>query len=95
MDRGLTGSILLGSGVISHILARWANQEAFSSSLFLTLLIGGMVLTGIILLSLDLWEELQVIENLDRRERVIIGVSLGILLLLGLLFIFGLPILGF
>lgn len=96
MDRALTGSILLGSGVISHILARWANQVAFSSSLILTVLIGGMIVTGIALLALDLWRESQDIrENLSGREKNIIGVFLGILFFIGLLFIFGIPILGF
>lgn len=96
MDRALTGSILLSSGVLSHILVRWANQVAFSSSLILTILIWSMVLTGIILLVLDLWKEFQDIkENLGRREWTIIGIALGVLLFIGLLFMLGLRIPGF
>jgi uncharacterized membrane protein YkvI len=93
MDRALTGSILLGFGILSHILAHWANEVAFSSSLPLTVLIWSMMLTGLILLILDLWKESQDIkENLDRREWTIIGIALGVLLIVGFLSFLGLRV---
>ena len=93
MERDLTGSVLLGSGVVSHILVNWAEKVAFSSSLLLQALILAMIGTGAFLLVLELRKEFrESLQDLSRKEMRILAVALALIVLTMVLAFLGLPI---
>lgn len=59
MQKDVSGSILLGSGILASIAYKWADIEAYSVPIYQKALVYALIIGGIVLLGLSLREEYQ------------------------------------
>jgi hypothetical protein len=56
MDQDITGSILLGFGTLSSVVAKTVSTE-YNLALYDQILVAGLVISGISLLGISMYEE--------------------------------------